>query len=250
MACSNKAIAAVSSLTAWRKSATSSLRRSRSSFISVSVWLMAALRVSMSIFSWPARSFERLIFFSALPMALPRSSMSFVFLSAAFSQRSRCAMSSCSSWRRTSIIWSMAAITLSKCPPLRSRTAICAKPMLWYLRAKLPNLTECERSSALAPLRREVAETWTKVVTDLWKTSRESSFVRMWMASPTPVSSMVRRCVRSLHSSALCLQPALTSSNNFSSASSLTLVSSRSALLSAKALVFVASSISWDSRVA
>mmetsp|Transcript_9021 Transcript_9021/g.25923 ORF Transcript_9021/g.25923 Transcript_9021/m.25923 type:complete len:233 (+) Transcript_9021:790-1488(+) len=177
-----------------------------------------------------------------------RSSTSFLLLSLAFWQRSRCAMSSCSSWRRTAIIPSMAAMTLSKWPPDFNMCATSAVFELLYLAANCVSFdTTAVRWS---PSKRRAADNCMKVVAERSKISFASSLDKMAMALSMPASSSVRRRVRSLHSVALFAQPSFMSANKASSAESCSLVTSKICWLSDNCLLFVASSRVCCSKVA
>mmetsp|Transcript_68951 Transcript_68951/g.135388 ORF Transcript_68951/g.135388 Transcript_68951/m.135388 type:complete len:259 (-) Transcript_68951:827-1603(-) len=238
-------MASVSSFTAFRKAASSSLRSLRASFMLFLVALISPLTMSISFCSCVASLPSCSMVFPALSIAEFKSSTSLAFLFCAFWHLSRCAMSSCSSRRSTSIIWSMAAMTLSKWPPFRNCVAICARPTSWYFSASFATFAAWAASCARGAARRTAEESCAKVVVALWNVARASSLVRMRMASPTPCSSCVRSCTRLLHSPALSAQPAFTSAKSLSSASSWSSVSSRSALLSESSLAFSASSSSY-----
>mmetsp|Transcript_9007 Transcript_9007/g.25871 ORF Transcript_9007/g.25871 Transcript_9007/m.25871 type:complete len:242 (-) Transcript_9007:115-840(-) len=241
-------MASASSFIACLNSSTSVLRISKRSARCLRVSLMSSLRTEISSSKRFASSSRRSMVLPALSMCALRSSMSFVFLPSAFWQRSRCSMSSCSSLRKFAIIWSMEAMTLSKCPPERMATASCAKPKLWYRWAKFANCalrTDCSK-----PARFGVALIWMKVVVEAWKVFRASGLVKISIAFPTPISSSVRRRVRSLHSSAFFWHPTFTSSNNFSSAANCFLASSKSSSVSASRWFFCARSNSCCCNVA
>mmetsp|Transcript_9018 Transcript_9018/g.25913 ORF Transcript_9018/g.25913 Transcript_9018/m.25913 type:complete len:289 (+) Transcript_9018:204-1070(+) len=232
-------------------SSTSLLRISRRSARSSRVALMSSLRAEISSSNRFASSSKRSMVLPAFSMCAFKSSMSFLFLPSAFWHRSRCAMSSCSSLRSTSTIASIAAITLSKCPPAFNMCAI-------FSALSLPNFADnCASFVAAAarrpsgpPRTRRVAESCTRVVEERSKIFFASSLERIWTHLAMPASSSVRSLVRSLHSAAFTWQPSLVSAKKTSSAANCSFVVSRIPWLSANFLDLLASSAVCCSSVA
>mmetsp|Transcript_120856 Transcript_120856/g.385931 ORF Transcript_120856/g.385931 Transcript_120856/m.385931 type:complete len:305 (+) Transcript_120856:758-1672(+) len=239
-----------SSRRACLNSASSVLRKERRSSMLVVVAAMSVSSRSISPPKRPPSPVRRVISAAAFSMAWLRSSMSFLFLFSAPSQRSRCSMSARSSLRSSAIIVSIDARTLSKWPPFLSSKARRAKPRFLYSEATLFSLANAaERSFLSAPCCLEES-CKNMVVCAASKVFMLSGSVKMLMAWEMPVSSSVRRRVRTAHSLALVWQPDFVSAKKASSASSCALVSSRISLLSANFLVFWASSPVCWSKVA
>mmetsp|Transcript_57555 Transcript_57555/g.160259 ORF Transcript_57555/g.160259 Transcript_57555/m.160259 type:complete len:311 (+) Transcript_57555:600-1532(+) len=259
MALSSKAMASMSSLSAWLNSLASLFRSFRDTAISFLVALIASSSAAISPRRSSALSFIRWIEFEALPIAWLRSSMSFVFLFWLPWQRSRCATSSCSSLRRTSIILSMATITESKCPPASTRRAMFKS---FVARAAPCSLVAVSRSlEPAAALRRAAREflpedpaptasSCNSVVVAFSKILLATGLASTSMACAMPWSSSVRRRDRSAHCVALPLQAVVASAKNASSALSCACVSSRRCLLSARSFAFVALSPLCKANVA
>mmetsp|Transcript_76986 Transcript_76986/g.198254 ORF Transcript_76986/g.198254 Transcript_76986/m.198254 type:complete len:261 (-) Transcript_76986:761-1543(-) len=202
---------------------------------------MSSLSSSVLASSLSSTPSMRLISSCVLVLVWSRSSSSFLFFLAAPWQRSRCAISSCSSSRRDPIMLSIMVITLSKWPPAFAATAM--RPRL-----ALPKRAASDRSFWYALALRlwrvpPAAESCSSVVLALAKIVCASGLVRIFSASAMPTSSFVRSRERTDHSSDLTLQPCCVSSKKTSSAFSCALVSSRSVVVSASFFVLSASSL-------
>mmetsp|Transcript_76427 Transcript_76427/g.184960 ORF Transcript_76427/g.184960 Transcript_76427/m.184960 type:complete len:225 (+) Transcript_76427:727-1401(+) len=193
-----------------------------------------------SLFLSPMRPSVRLDFC----MSLSRSAMSLPFFFSPRWHLSLCAMSSCSSFLSSAIIWSTDAMTSSKWPLAATFDASAARPRLWCSLASPCRCAAAATARLLPP-----AETCKKLVVALTNVASASGLERISIALRIPASSSVRRRERSLHSRALVLQADLVSEKKASSASSWAEVSSLSWLASASSLVLSASSKVCLSRV-
>mmetsp|Transcript_9013 Transcript_9013/g.25894 ORF Transcript_9013/g.25894 Transcript_9013/m.25894 type:complete len:236 (-) Transcript_9013:640-1347(-) len=179
-----------------------------------------------------------------LLMASSRSSVSSLFLARDFSQRLLWAASSFSSCRNMSIIFSMAVMTLLKCPPERTSKASLASLKLCMLFATPESLRKASSRwpTAEALLLRD--DNWTNDSAEASKVFVLSGSERIWTAFAMPANSSVRTRVLSAHCSAFSLQPTFVSWKSASSSFSCRFVSSTNSLSSACSLVLLASSLS------
>mmetsp|Transcript_464 Transcript_464/g.1247 ORF Transcript_464/g.1247 Transcript_464/m.1247 type:complete len:298 (+) Transcript_464:722-1615(+) len=236
MALSSNTTASASNFSSCSKSARASFRSPSCVAISSLVVTIFCLRAEMCSFRSFASSVIRLMVALVLVISPLRSSMSFLFLLSARWQRSRCAMSACSSLRRRAIMLSMDWMTLSKWPLALTCTASFARLRLW----KRPARAFSFSYAAERLLCEFSADNCRKLPVAFSKVFCASRLWRIMTAWAMPRSSSVRSRVRSDHSAALSLQAALVSAKKASSALSSSAVVSRTMVVSASCLVLSA----------